>query len=79
MEALMSGDIDPLVPREASGLLGRTGTESVSPSAPAGRPRSDEIVPAERADEEGEAPVDPFDAAMGPGDPALGSGSRSED
>jgi DNA-directed RNA polymerase subunit beta' len=75
MEALMSGDIDPLVPREASGLLGRTGTESV----PASRPRSDEIVPAERADEDGEAPVDPFDAAMGSGDAALGSGSRSED
>src|SRR5262249_42041793 len=70
MEALMSGDIDPLVPREASALLGRTGTES-DKEVPAPRPKLDELVPTERPDDD-EPPVDPFDAAMG-------SGSLSED
>jgi hypothetical protein len=69
MEALISGDIDPLVPREST-LLARTGTES-GKDLPAPRPRTDEIVPAERP-EDVEPPVDPFDAAMG-------SGTLSED
>jgi DNA-directed RNA polymerase subunit beta' len=60
MEALISGDIDPLVSRES--FLARTGTESGK--EPAGRPKSDELVPAERT-EEVQPPVDPFDAAMG--------------
>ena len=69
MEALMSGDIDPLVPRESAGLLGRTGTEA-DKEVPVGRPKVDELVPTEPP--EGDPPVDPFDAAMG-------SGSLSED
>jgi DNA-directed RNA polymerase subunit beta' len=63
MEALISGDIDPLVSREAS-YLARTGTEPAK-DFPGVRPKKDEIVPAERSEPEDEPPVDPFDAAMG--------------
>jgi hypothetical protein len=69
MEALMSGDLDPLVSREANYL--RTGTEPAKELS-AVRPKKDELVPAERSDDEEEPPVDPFDAAMG-------SPSRSEE
>jgi DNA-directed RNA polymerase subunit beta' len=69
MEALMSGDIDPLAPRE-SGLLGRTGTEG-GKDVPSARPKLDELVPTERTG--GDAPpADPFDAAME-------SGTRQEE
>jgi hypothetical protein len=69
MEALMSGDIDPLLPRE-SGVLARTGTEAGKEASSSGA-EGDELVPAERP-KNLEPPVDPFDAAMG-------SGSLNED
>jgi len=70
MEALISGDIDPLGSRE-SGVRARTGTEAGKDLPPRAKP--DELVPAERPeDDDVEPPVDPFDAAMG-------SGTRSED
>jgi hypothetical protein len=77
MEALISGDIDPLAPRQPSPALARTGTE---PGAePSGQPRpaerADELLPAERPDG---APVDPFDVAMGSSDAPKGSGTLSE-
>jgi DNA-directed RNA polymerase subunit beta' len=80
MEALISGDIDPLAPRQPTPALARTGTEPGG--EPAGQPRpaerADEILPAERPGDDDETPVDPFDVAMGSSDTPKGSGSLSE-